>query len=267
MVPVHGQADVGLGQRRRVVGAVAGHGDQAPAGLLLFDVVQLVGGRCLGQEVVDAGLGGDGGGRQRVVAGDHDGANAHRAHLAEALFHAALDHVLQVDHAQAATAIGDGQRSTALPRDHLRDGEQILRRLAALFADEANDCLRGALAQAAVVDVDAAHAGVGGKRDEVRLVAGHLAAPQAVFALCQDHDRTPFRGLVGQAGELGRIRQLGFADAFHGDEFDGLAVADGDRAGFVEQNHVDVAGQFDRLAAFGDDVGLKRPVHARDADG
>ena len=32
---VHGHADVGLGQRRGVVGAVAGHGDEVAAGLLL----------------------------------------------------------------------------------------------------------------------------------------------------------------------------------------------------------------------------------------
>ena len=34
---VHGDADVGLGQRRRVVGAVAAHGDQLALGLLVAD--------------------------------------------------------------------------------------------------------------------------------------------------------------------------------------------------------------------------------------
>ena len=45
-------------------------------------------GRRLGQEVVDAGLGGDGRGGERVVAGDHDGADAHVAQLREPLGHA-----------------------------------------------------------------------------------------------------------------------------------------------------------------------------------
>ena len=51
---VHGHGDVGLGQRRRVVGAVAGHGHQAPAGLVLADQLELGFGRGLGQEIVHA---------------------------------------------------------------------------------------------------------------------------------------------------------------------------------------------------------------------
>ena len=53
---VHGDADVGLSQRRRVVGAVAAHGHQLALGLLLADQLQLVLGRRLGEEVVDARL-------------------------------------------------------------------------------------------------------------------------------------------------------------------------------------------------------------------
>ena len=58
---VHGHADVGLRERRRVVGAVAGHRDEVarPACSRLMQR-HLVLGRGLGQEVVDAGLVGDG---------------------------------------------------------------------------------------------------------------------------------------------------------------------------------------------------------------
>ena len=56
--------------------------------------------RRLGEEVVDAGLGGDGGGGHRVVAGDHHRADAHAAQLGEALADAALDDVLEVDDAE-----------------------------------------------------------------------------------------------------------------------------------------------------------------------
>ena len=48
-----------------------------PVGLLLLDVIELVCGRCLGQKIVDTGFGGDGRGGQRIVAGDHNAANAH----------------------------------------------------------------------------------------------------------------------------------------------------------------------------------------------
>ena len=60
---VHGQPDVGLRQRGRVVGAVAGHRHHVAAALLTPDQRQLLLRRGLGQEVVDAGLGGDGRGR------------------------------------------------------------------------------------------------------------------------------------------------------------------------------------------------------------
>ena len=52
-----------------------------PAGLLLPDEPQLVFGRGLREEVVHAGLGGNGRRRQRVVARDHDRADAHRPQL------------------------------------------------------------------------------------------------------------------------------------------------------------------------------------------
>ena len=110
---VHGDADIGLGERRRVVGAVAAHGDELALGLLVADELQLVLGRRLGEEVVDAGLGGDGGRGHRVVAGDHDGADAHAAQLGEALADAALDDVLEVDDAEQPAVLGDGERRAA----------------------------------------------------------------------------------------------------------------------------------------------------------
>ena len=56
---VHRDRDVGLRERRRVVRAVAGHRDQAAAALVLADELELLLGRRLREEVVDAGLGGD----------------------------------------------------------------------------------------------------------------------------------------------------------------------------------------------------------------
>ena len=113
---VHGHAHVGLGQRGRVVGAVAGHGHQFALGLLALDQVHLVFGLGFGEEVVDAGLARDDGGGQRVVAGDHDGADAHGAQAGEALLEAALDDVFEVNDAERRRVLGDHQRRAALAR-------------------------------------------------------------------------------------------------------------------------------------------------------
>ena len=66
-----------------------------PPCLLLADERELVFGRGLGEEVIDARFLGDGGGGERVVAGDHDGADAHRAETLEAFRDAAFDDVLE----------------------------------------------------------------------------------------------------------------------------------------------------------------------------
>ena len=56
-------------------------------------------------------------------------------------------------------------------------------------------------------------------------------------------------------------------DARRRHERERLAIAERDRAGLVEQQHVDVAGRFDRAAGRRDDVGAHHAIHAGDADG
>ena len=97
---LHGDTDIGLRERRRIVGAVAAHGDEAALGLLGLDVGELVLRRRLGDVVVDAGLGGDGGGGDRIVAGHHHRLDAHGAQRREALLDARLHDVLEVDDAE-----------------------------------------------------------------------------------------------------------------------------------------------------------------------
>src|ERR1017187_4249552 len=99
---IHRYGHVGLRQRRGIVGAIATHGDQAAVLLMLTNQRQLRLGRGLGQEVIDARLGGDRRRRELVVAGDHDGADAHAAQLREALANAGLDDVLEFHHAERA---------------------------------------------------------------------------------------------------------------------------------------------------------------------
>ncbi len=112
---VHGHANVGLGEGGSVVGAVAAHGDQLALGLLFADELQLVLRRCLGEEIVHAGFGGDGGRGHRVVAGDHDGPDTHAAKLVEAFADAALDDILELDDAEQAGRRGQRQAACRRP--------------------------------------------------------------------------------------------------------------------------------------------------------
>ena len=91
---VHRHADVGLGQRGRVVGAVAGHGHQLAFVLLFFDQPHFCFRRRLGEKIIDARFARDRRGGARIVAGDHHRANAHGAEARKAFFDAALHHVL-----------------------------------------------------------------------------------------------------------------------------------------------------------------------------
>ena len=90
---------------------------------------------------------------------------------------------------------------------------------------------------------------------------------ETVFFLRQDHDAAPFRGFVGQRCHQGGLGQFLFRMAAHRDKGHRLPVAEGDGAGLVEQQDVDVAGRLDGPAGQGDDVFLEEPVHAGDADG
>ena len=138
-----------------------------------LDQGHLVLGRGLGEEVVDAGLVGDRPRGERVVAGDHHGADAHAAHLLEPLAHPLLDDVLEVDHAQRpgrlpVDALGDDQRRAAAGGDGVDDAADVLGGVAAVVADPLHHRRGGALADLPpAVEVDAAHPGLRGERDEV----------------------------------------------------------------------------------------------------
>ena len=107
--------------------------------------------------------------------------------------------------------------------------------LAAVLVDELGDAFGGALADAAAVEIDAAHAGLRGEGNEVGLVLGDFAAADVVLLLGQHDDGAAFGRLVGEAGKLRGIGQFRFGDAGDGEELHGLAVAERDGAGLVEQ--------------------------------
>ena len=116
-------------QRRRIVGAIATHGDKLALGLLVTDELQLCLRRGLGKKIVDTGFGRDRSRRHRIVARDHDGADAHASKLGKTLADAALDHVFQMYDAKQATVAGHGERRTASLGDVLGDCLQLLRAL------------------------------------------------------------------------------------------------------------------------------------------
>ena len=125
----------------------------------------------------------------------------------------------------------------------------------------------GALADRGAADVDAAHPGLGGEGDEARAERRHVVLAQAELLLGEDDDRAALRGLVGEGGELRRLGELALGDAGDGQELGRLAVAEGDGAGLVEQERVDVARRLDGAAGHGEHVEAHQPVHAGDADG
>ena len=112
-------------ERRCVVGAVAAHGDELALGLLVANEAQLFLGRGLRQEIVDTGFRRDSGCGHRIVAGDHDGADAHAAQFGEAFADAALDDVLEVNDAEHLAVLGDGERRAARLGNDVGDGVEL----------------------------------------------------------------------------------------------------------------------------------------------
>ena len=265
---VHRHADVGLRQRGRVVGAVAGHGDQLPALLLLADQRELGLGRGLGQVVVDARLGRDGRGRQRVVAGDHHGADAGCAHLLEARADAVLDDVLELDDAEHAGV--RRRRPAAWSRRARRRRRSRTARRGSTPPRSSTNCRTASPAplrssrpsmSTPLMRVSAEN---GMKRAEE---AARSRPRRSNSSLASTTMERPSGVSSGSDGELRGLGQLAVAHARDGQEARGLAVAERDRAGLVEQQHRDVAGGLDRAARRGEHVAAHEAVHAGDADG
>ena len=265
---LHGDADVGLRKRRRVVGAVAAHGDQPALGLLRLDVGELVLWRRFGDEVVDACLGGDGRGGDRVVAGHHHGLMPMARSAAKRSLMSGFTTSLRWMTPSSAVAVGDGERRAAGARDARRPprGRPVGVLIGAVPSDLQNRVHR-ALADAAAIDVDAGDARLRRERDE-RCAACRLhRAPAGRTPFGQRYDRAALRRLVGERGEQRGLGHVAIRNPGSGNERGRQAVAVGDRAGLVEQQRIDVAGRLDGAARGGDHVEADQPIHAGDADG
>ena len=164
---VHRHADVGLGKRRGIVRAVAGHCHELAFRLLLFDQPHLVFGRGLGEKVIDPGLGGDRLGSARIVAGDHHCPNAHGAKASETVRDPDFDNVLEVNDAQYFRTAGDRQRRSPFVADSIGNRTQLSRYGSAEAANVLGNAIDGSLADHVAVHVAAAHSRIGAERDEL----------------------------------------------------------------------------------------------------
>src|SRR5271163_2240037 len=261
---LHGDADVGLRKSGGVVGAVAAHRDQSAALLFLPDISQLVLGRRLGEEVVDAGFRGDGRGGERIVSRDHHRLDAHRPQLGEARADVGLDDVLQVDDPEQLAVVGDRQRSSPGTRDSIDRLNELGGRGFARQARLRQDRVDGALAQHAAGQIDAGNAGLRGERHDRAL--RRIRRRDVVAVPGERDDRASLGGLVVEARQQDRLRQLLFRHTRDRDELVGHAVAESDRPRLVEQQRIDVARRLDGAAGRGNDVEADEAVHAGYAD-
>ncbi len=162
-------------------------------------------------------------------------------------------------------AFAHHQRGGTVARHLLHAARQLRRHGAAQLTHIPGDRIGSALADAAAaVQIHTGHAGLRRERKIVRTV--RLGGGAALLSR-ETHDRFAFRRRVGQRGQQRCFAQLRGINPRQCMEVRGLAVAMGDRAGLVEQQHVHVAGHFHRLAGLGQHVGGQRPVHAGNADG
>ena len=190
-----------------------------------------------------------------------------------------LDDVLEVDDAEhpgrlAVDALGDHQRGAAGGGDAVDDLADLRRygwppfsrtHFITAVAAPLRTCRAGRPSSARstpdirVWAVNGTHVGVRPARPGCR--------SRSPYAAWRDHDRAALGRLVGQAGQLRGVGQLRSASTpATGRNSRGLPVAEGDRAGLVQQQRVDVAGRLDRPAGHGQHVALHQPVHAGDAD-
>ena len=262
---VHGHPHVGLGQGGRVVRAVAGHGHQLALGLLPLDGGDFVFGRGFRDEVIHPGFSGNHFGGDSVVAREHDGADPHPSELVKPLADAGFDHVFQIDHAVDLVVFANRQGCAPQPR-HLLEGRIQVggNRATARSGESLNRVHRALAIFRAIGQIRAAHPGAGGKVQTRGRFGGGIGAIAQFFR--QPDDRLVLGGLVKPTGGPGHAGHGVDRVAAHGDELFCQAVAQGNRAGFVQQQGVDVAASFHGPAGGGDHVELGHPIHPGNPD-
>ena len=134
--------------------------------------------------------------------------------------------------------------------------------------DITEDRIHRALADRRGASIDAAHSGLRGEGNKgLHCQLLHVATADAVFLLGQHHDRAPFRGLVGERGQLRRIRQFLLGDAASTGRNTVAWRLPSVMVPVLSSNkRIDVAGGFDRATGHRQHVEAYQPVHAGNAD-
>ena len=120
-----GDADVRAREGRRVVDAVADHGDLFAAFLQTSDLALLVLRQHLGHHAVHTDLTADGLGGALVVAREHHDLNAHAGKLGNGLCARGLDDVRHGDEAEKPAAAGEVKRRFAVFRERFAARKQF----------------------------------------------------------------------------------------------------------------------------------------------
>ncbi len=94
----------------------------------------------------------------------------------------------------------------------------------------------------------------------------NIAFPDREFLLGKNNNAAAFRRFVSQRRQLRGIGQFFFGGLADRYKSRGLTVAQGNRAGFVQQQHIDIARRFNGPARGGDDVFLHHPADTGNAD-
>ena len=152
----------------------------------------------------------------------------------------------------------------------LRDGlDFLLDLLGQMSADANRGSHRPHLCGTVAVVIHAAHARLRGERDKLRVAACRaISRPRmSVFFFREHDDAAAFGRFVGERRKLRGFGQLLLGHSRSRNERRRLAIAERDRAGLVEQQHIHIAGGFDRAAAHGQHILLHQPIDPGDADG
>ena len=224
-------------------------------------------GRGLGQEVVDAGLLGDGRRGEGVVAGDHHGADAHLAHLVELLLDALLHHVLELDDPEDDRTVGHHQRRGPGPRDALDDRRRGRRARSRPARPTHRLTESAAPLRIWRPSMSRPDMRVVAEKGTKTCSASRWRSRMSKRSLARTTMERPSG--VSSASEASWAASATSCSrvATDGEEVRRHPVAQGDGARLVQQQRLHVAGRLHGPAAHGEHVALDQAVHAGDADG
>ncbi len=137
-------------------------------------------------------------GGKRVVAGYHDGLDAHLSHFGEPLLDAAFYNIVQADNAQHLCAFRDNKGGGSLPGDVIHDRAHLRRKNTSLVLDIFFHRVGRALADLPAVQVHSAHSRLSAELHEMGAQGMDVPFPEGEFFLGQYNDAPALRCFVGQ---------------------------------------------------------------------